>query len=499
MQLEVVSIQGGEWEMHIKPSDIGRLNKKVSKSNYDKYLKSMKITARAFTNEELRFDFPVTAVIGTNGGGKSTVLGAAALAYKETKPRNFFPKSNVGDNSMANWRIDYVAIDRRRDSKSGFSRNAHFTSSKWRRDEPLEREVLFFPIQRTVPAAEQTRFKKYIGMNKLKSAIITDLNEDVKKYSGAILGKDLSGYKSARKDKKDKDSIFLGEQKSKDFSQFHFGAGEASIIEMVSKIVAASDYSLILIEEIENGLHPVAVRKMTEFLIQMAIDKNLQVIFSTHSEDAIDILPPEAIWACVEGRALQGKLTIESLRAITGSVEKSQVIFVEDEFAIDLVTEIIRQNVAAALSAVEIHKAGGYPYVCQVTDHHNKNPSIKSTAYAVVDGDQDQVDDEVKNIYCLPEGIPESVVYDYVLENVDKNLGILQQRMQCAHLGQDYIKEKIISIHRESLDPHDLYAALAETLDFSSEVIVRRAFISVFVQNNKDVMLTLIEKIRAAI
>lgn len=107
----------GIRHMNIKPSDIANSVKKVAKLNYDKYLRSMVITARAFTSEELRLDFPVTAVIGTNGGGKSTVLGAAALAYKSIKPRTFFPKSNVGDNSMSNWRIDFVILDRSVNSK----------------------------------------------------------------------------------------------------------------------------------------------------------------------------------------------------------------------------------------------------------------------------------------------------------------------------------------------------------------------------------------------
>ena len=43
-----------------------------------------------------------TALIGPNGGGKSTVLGAAACAYREMRPGLFFPKSSIGDTSMSN-------------------------------------------------------------------------------------------------------------------------------------------------------------------------------------------------------------------------------------------------------------------------------------------------------------------------------------------------------------------------------------------------------------
>jgi AAA15 family ATPase/GTPase len=125
-----------------------------------------------------------------------------------------------------------------------------------------------------------------------------------------------------------------------DYSQFHFGAGEASVIEMVTKIEATPDDSLIIIEEIENGLHPLATLKMVEYLFEVAKRKKCQVIFTTHSEAAIEILPPQAIWACIDGQAYQGKLSITSLRALTGAVDRNYAIFVEDQFASDLVEEI---------------------------------------------------------------------------------------------------------------------------------------------------------------
>ena len=92
------------------------------------------LNVRSFTSQTIKFDFPVTAIIGTNGGGKSTILGATALAYKDVKPGDFFPKSNIGDNSMANWRIEYEVLDRAANKTTTFPRNAHFTKAKWRRD-----------------------------------------------------------------------------------------------------------------------------------------------------------------------------------------------------------------------------------------------------------------------------------------------------------------------------------------------------------------------------
>jgi predicted ATPase len=63
----------------VRPSDIDKLQERVKKLSYERYLPSLRLlSVRSFDNQLITFDFPVTAVIGTNGGGKSTVLGAAA-------------------------------------------------------------------------------------------------------------------------------------------------------------------------------------------------------------------------------------------------------------------------------------------------------------------------------------------------------------------------------------------------------------------------------------
>ena len=120
--------------MSVPPSTIQSLSQRVIKDNYQKYLKQIHLkNVRAFNDQRITFTFPVTAIIGTNGGGKSTILGASSLAYKSVRPGDFFPKSNVGDTSMANWRIEYDVLDRS-GMKEAPGRNARFVSAKWRRD-----------------------------------------------------------------------------------------------------------------------------------------------------------------------------------------------------------------------------------------------------------------------------------------------------------------------------------------------------------------------------
>lgn len=78
----------------IRQSTINNLDNKVRKNDYGQYLKAIHINKlRGFKNEIINFDFPVTALIGPNGGGKTTVLGACALLYKSMAPRLFLLKA----------------------------------------------------------------------------------------------------------------------------------------------------------------------------------------------------------------------------------------------------------------------------------------------------------------------------------------------------------------------------------------------------------------------
>lgn len=114
----------------IRDSTVRALRDAVANGRYRSYLQKVKLTkVRSFVDEIVSFDFPVTALVGTNGGGKSTILGAAALAYKSIRPARFFPKSSIGDESMSNWSIAYDMIEREIE-KNSLLRAPHVSAIK---------------------------------------------------------------------------------------------------------------------------------------------------------------------------------------------------------------------------------------------------------------------------------------------------------------------------------------------------------------------------------
>ncbi|AWN51776.1 ATP-binding protein [Methylobacterium sp. 17Sr1-1] len=148
-----------QYQSEIRHSTVRDLLQKVKDANFGYYLRRMRMTKiRAFEGEAVDFEFPVTALIAANGGGKSSILGAAALAYKNTKPAIFFPKSSLGDNSMADWGVAFELVDKGKNLHQLIPRTARFKNKKWARDAVAERPVVYFGITRTVPAGERTEF-----------------------------------------------------------------------------------------------------------------------------------------------------------------------------------------------------------------------------------------------------------------------------------------------------------------------------------------------------
>ncbi|WP_431017286.1 AAA family ATPase [Bradyrhizobium pachyrhizi] len=122
------------FKSEVRDSTINGLLEKARERNYGQYLARLVLKkVRGFNDEPISFDFPVTAIIGPNGGGKTTVLGAAGIIYKDVAPRTFFSKSGKYDAGMQDWSIEYELVDRKF-SKDHIRRTASFKSLKWNRD-----------------------------------------------------------------------------------------------------------------------------------------------------------------------------------------------------------------------------------------------------------------------------------------------------------------------------------------------------------------------------
>lgn len=464
----------------IRLSVMNRLAEKARKQNYGKYLVKVNLEKlRAFDSQTINFDFPVTALIGPNGGGKTTVLGACALIYRQMQPRTFFTKNQQFDKEMQNWSISYELVDKNINSRDTIKKKAAFTKAKWSRD-ALERAVLFQGVSRTLPAVERRDLTRFTIKQKVYPAEnINKLEKAAAEAITRILDKDVSNYSIIHHLPNGELTLFAGQTKDgRSFSEFHFGAGESSVIKIVNSIEQASENSLILIEEIENGLHPVAVTKLVEYLIDVADRKSAQIVYTTHSVYATALLPDDAVWAALDGRLQQGKLDIMSLRTLVGESDAELVIFVEDEFAKSWVLSMLRYIGNIALSAIEIYAMGGDGTAVNVHKNRKKDPSIKTPSICIIDGDSRQIENEADMIFRLPGEAPEPYIIDTIIERMSDVCAKLAVRLSYSSEKQRFVSDIVESVYRANMDHHLLFIQIGDKLGYLSEDNVRTAFLS---------------------
>lgn len=106
-----------------------------------------------------------------------------------------------------------------------------------------------------------------------------------------ILGRDYSGislkkYGTYR--------LFSAQRSGTDYTGFNMGAGENAVLGLLLEIIAAGRGALIVVDEIELGLHAKAQSMLVRVLKEFCEKYHCQIICSTHSKMVLDELPLDA-------------------------------------------------------------------------------------------------------------------------------------------------------------------------------------------------------------
>lgn len=321
----------------------------------------------------------------------------------------------------------------------------------------------------------------------------------VRKRRVALTPEELESSKNEGKVYKAKQFLYVGKSEHGEYSEFQFGSGEASVIRTVAEIEALPEGSLILIDELENGLHPLAVQRLVDYLIESAQRRNLQAIFTTHSDYALDPLPPEAVWACLDGRVMQGRLPVEVLRALAGRIDARLAVFVEDDFAKQWVESCLREQLFAGYDLARVYAVGGDGRAVGTHKSHRQNPAAQIGSICIIDGDSEQKEDESNAIYRLPGLGPELTVLNDVLRNIDSNAALLTAGFQLPLSRQSDVVKAVRQVATTNHDPHLLFSQIGQSLGFISEVVIKGAFLNVWTQEHEDKARLIAEWVESAI
>ena len=249
----------------------------------------------------IAFEYPVTALTGFNGSGKSTIGQLMLCGYKKLSTvtagkrfyvKDFFPLSAadpepfLSDASLT-FRYQTDKVDQPQELTV---RRAQTEWSGYKRQPERNTEYVGFTVY--IPKVE----RRDLSIYNAKNLELTDRIEveNATQYVTRILGSNYEDiYFQGISAKTKSSELGIATRFGATYSENNMGFGEGRVVYSVRLLERCPEQSLIVIEEPETSLHENAQYEFVKFLIDVAYRRHHQIIFSTHSSVMMDALPPE--------------------------------------------------------------------------------------------------------------------------------------------------------------------------------------------------------------
>ena len=355
---------------------------------------------RGLNKFQIEFKYPISAIAGENGAGKSTLLAMAACAF-----HNHADGFKLNDRANTYYTFsDFLVQSNDEVPPSGVAIRYRIRNDNWRGRAPgegqqvrrknvggkwtdyktrVKRNVIYFGIQRIVPHYERPTYKSNRHRFQLNN-LDADVRYRIKEIAGRILGRNYSDFEVHEHAKY---SLPMASWAGLRYSGFNMGAGESGVFGILTALFAAGRGSLIIIDEIELGLHEKAQRSLIRELDKLCNELHCQVICSTHSHLILQSLPPEGRFF-IESRGRDTIITPGispdyACGKLGGRGNRELDVFVEDEAA----KSILEASLPLAVrERIYVHHIGSFEAVLRQLAARYLERS--DDCIAVLDGDQ---------------------------------------------------------------------------------------------------------------
>jgi hypothetical protein len=152
----------------------------------------------------------------------------------------------------------------------------------------VKRSVAFLGIERVVPESENRVLRSYSRY--FAHSTQQDWDKEIAAAVGEVLGKDYASFEYLRHRAH---RLPIVECEGCRYSGFNMGAGESALFELFAAIFACPESLLLVVDELELGLHEEAQVRLIGTLKKLCQKRKLQVVCTTHSGALLGALPPE--------------------------------------------------------------------------------------------------------------------------------------------------------------------------------------------------------------
>ncbi len=385
---------------------------------------------------ELPFDSGIYTIVGSNGCGKSTLLLCLSqLLHRKVDGIG----EGISDNSFLKFQL------------GGLKKTCRREHNAWVCDENMLEKFnglyegsLFYGTR----FQDSTIIEKKIASNEIAPDEIIDADTYMKERISYILHGDLNHYTNLKRVRnrhiaskhKIKNLPYFNEVDGRLISQYRMSSGECLLISlmhflynsMVRRSLPEDQKVVVLIDELELALHPIAVRRLMDYLHELAANHSNMVVFlSTHSPEVIKSMRPINLYKVIN---IDGNISIEAncypsylIRDLYSNVSPDFLLLVEDELAQLIVNRVLTTNNLRSGKLIHCVPVGGWRNVLELhRELYNKKVLGNTTKIiSILDGDiQNQLSNAQKRLphFFLPIPSVEKFIYSTIRQNSNPTL-----------------------------------------------------------------------------
>ncbi|HCH5323594.1 AAA family ATPase [Vibrio parahaemolyticus] len=329
----------------------------------------MKVTLKKIKKiKKLEFDIPnrgVWLLTGVNGAGKTSLLAALYRIGSSHAFQNYY-RTSTFESRLDSFEQSQVIYE-----VNGQSVTYKYGGQRWR-PTPSRNSRLFgqFPFE-SVKFVEANGDRVEPFANEIQPRRVRSANESITQFMSYVLADNKwESLKYVNTQRGRGSQAYLlpytrGGQRYF-YSEKNFSLGELCILRLACKLDNIENNSLVLIDEIEMALHPQAQVRLLEKVTEIARNKRLTIIFSTHSATLIKNVSRKNIIFLKE----ESSQVFKSVSDVYPAQVLGEVAF-DDELTTDFIL-LVEDKQAKNL----LEQMLGY-YLSKTSSQRNYNPLYK--------------------------------------------------------------------------------------------------------------------------
>lgn len=353
---------------------------------------------------EIPIENGVYAFVGNNGTGKSTIMSCVA---------QLISRHNLGELKPEDYSTDsYVEF-----SYKGHVDKWYCDDGFWKTDTHPNTLKLNGTYEGSLFYGMRFRDSKNVDTlmenGEISATSIVDADKYVEESLGRILHNDPTYYKGLKRIRNKYISAQLNLKNTPYFkstptaliSQYRMSSGECLLISLlhfiynsiIRRSLPVDQPILMLIDEIELALHPVAVNNLLDLLYNLTEEySNLTIIITSHSPEVIRKVQPSHLYKIERVNSEENNFNIVNpcypsyaIRDVYTHDGFDFLLLVEDELAKIIVRNAINELELNKSKLINVIPVGGWENVLKLQNelYTNNILGVGKQVFCVLDGD----------------------------------------------------------------------------------------------------------------